>query len=124
MGWNNVLQLALQAVLTVALPVVVKFLVDWLRAKTNELMLGLDQQARWAVNEAVEIAVRSAEQSGLAGLIEGSAEAKKRYACDFAEKYLAGFGIKLDLDVLADMIEAEVLRQFGKGDPREPMGLV
>lgn len=124
MDWNKVLQLVLQALLAAALPVIVKFLVDWLKAKTSELMLGLDQQTRWAINEAVEIAVRSAEQSGLAGLIEESAEAKKRYACDFAEKYLARFGIILDLDVLADMIEAEVLRQFGKGDQREPIGLV
>jgi len=63
-------------------------------------------------------------QSGLAGLIERTAEAKKHYACDVAERYLARFGVNLDFDVLADMIEAEVLKQFGKGDPREPMGLV
>jgi hypothetical protein len=95
MDWNKVSQLVLQALLAAALPVVVQFLVDWLRAKTDELMLGLDQQTRWAVNEAVEIAVRSAGQSGLAGLIEKTAEAKKHYACEFAARYLARFGIKM-----------------------------
>ena len=112
MDWSHILQVVLEAVCAIAIPFLVKFLIDWLRVKAKEGLSFLDETTRAAVEEAVHIAVRAAEQSGLAGLIERSAEAKKRYACEFAEKYLAQWGIGIDLDVIADMIEAEVKRQF------------
>jgi flagellar motor component MotA len=112
MDWSHILQVVLEAVCAIAIPFLVKFLIDWLKAKSKSLLQELDMETREALYEAVRIAVTSAEQSGLAGLIERSAEAKKRYACAFAEKYLAQWGIGIDLDVIADMIEAEVKRQF------------
>jgi hypothetical protein len=45
---------------------------------------------------------------------------KKQYAVELAEKYLAEYGIKVGIDLIDSMIEAQVLRlkaQFeGKGE--------
>jgi len=116
MDWNAILQNVLVAVLSAVVPILVKLLADWIRVKSAEMLNGIDQNLRYTIEQAVRIAVQAAEQSGLAGHIAKEAQAKKAYACEFAEKYLEQFGIVIDLDVLADMIEAEVLEQFKKGD--------
>lgn len=110
--WGQIIQTVLEAVLTIALPVVVGYAVTWLRTQRESLLARLDEKARFMVQDAVRIAVQAAEQSGLAKHIADKAEEKKRFALDFAEKYLAEWGLEMDLDVLADMIEAEVHRQF------------
>ena len=112
--WNAVLQTVLTGICSIVVPILVKLLADWVKAKVAETMHGIDEGLWLIIRDAVRIAVLAAEQSGLAGHIAREAEAKKRFACDFAEKYLAQFGIVIDLDVLADMIEAEVLAQFPK----------
>lgn len=114
--WNLVLEIVLKAILAAILPIAIKLLADWVKAKSAEILSGVDDSTRWAIDSAITIAVAAAEQSGLAGLIAKTAEAKKRYAIDAAERYLASMGISFDLDVIADMIEAEVLRQFGHDD--------
>jgi hypothetical protein len=112
--WGQLIQVVLQAVLAVALPVVVKFIVDWLRKRLEEMEQSLGERRWYMIQEAVRIAVSAAEQSGLAGLIEDIGEEKKRWAIDAAERFLAQNGLGgLDLDVLADMIESEVRKQFG-----------
>ena len=120
--WGQLIQVVLQAVLAIVLPVVVKFIVDWLRKRLEDMELQLGER-RWSLlKEAVEIAVRAAQQSGLAGHIGNIGEEKKRWAIDAAERFLAQNGLGgLDLDMLADMIESEVGRQFGDR-PVEHMG--
>ena len=118
MDWNGILQGALLAVVTAVVPVLVKLLADWVQAHVAEVMNEIDQDLRYVIDEAVRIAVSAAEQSGLAKLIKNEAEEKKRFACEVAERYLAQYGVVVDLDVLADLIEAEVLRQFNREHPQ------
>jgi hypothetical protein len=68
------LQVIIQGVLTAALPIVVGFAMGWLRAKTNEIMGGVDAQTGWLVESAVSAAV----QSGIAGRIRNRGQARQR----------------------------------------------
>ena len=113
MDWGELIQVVLEAVLALLLPVLVGYAVVWLRAKQKEIMAGLTDKQRWMLENAVDMAVKAAEQSGLAGHIGNAMGEKKRFAIDVAERYLVSMGLGgLDLDPLADMIEAEVYRQF------------
>lgn len=68
-------------------------------------------EARSALlDKAVQAAVLAAQQSGLAGLIRDSGGEKKRYAAEFAFKYLAEHGMRVDPSVVAPLIEAEIMR--------------
>ena len=114
MDWGELIQSILETILAIALPVLVGYAVVWLRAKQREIVAGLTDNQRWMVTEAVRTAVEAAEQSGLAGHIGNMADEKKRFAIVSAERYLYNAGLSIDLDVLSDMIEAEVYRQFRK----------
>ena len=68
-------------------------------------------ELRWYLDEAVDIAVRAAEQSKFADFIED----KKAYAFEIAQLWLDAHGWEeVDIDVLEAAIEAEVLKQFPK----------
>ena len=70
----------------------------------------LSDNERWMITFAIETAVRAAEQSGIAGLIAQEADEKKQYAITVATRFLEQFNVTVDLDLLADLIEAEVGR--------------
>lgn len=113
MDWGLLLQIVLEAVLTIALPILLKWLFDWLQQKQRELELAMSEQ-QWALlHSAVEYAVRAAEQCGLREALVNAGATKKRWAIDMAEKYLAAHGFGgFDIDVIANLIEAEVNRIF------------
>jgi hypothetical protein len=119
--WGSIIEKVLLAVISVALPLLLKWLFDWLKLKRAEFEQNVGEQWVYALDEAVRLAVRAAEQSGLAKLITDTAEAKKRYAIDRAESYLHERGFDIDLDVLEAAIEAEVIRQFPKPAPVQPL---
>lgn len=113
MEWSELIQTVLEAVVAVVLPVAVAYAVTWLRAQRDELLSRLDEKSQKMVKDAVAIAVRAAEQSGLAGHIANAGKVKRDYALKMAEGYLASWGVELDVEVLAGMVEAEVLSQLG-----------
>ena len=119
MDWGVFVQQILELVLSALLPVVVGMVAVYIKSLRDEALGKLKEKDRWMVEEAVRVAVTAAEQSGLAGHIRNEANEKKRYALNVAEAYLTRFGLgSVDLSVLADMIEAEVWRQFnGNGPP-------
>lgn len=120
MDWGQLIQVILEAMLALVLPVVVKLGFDWLRKRVEEIEVGLGERRWWMVKEAVAIAVRAAEQSGLATELINTGAEKKRYAIDFCERYLTEMGLGgLDLDILADLIESEVWKQFND----KPVGI-
>lgn len=114
MDWGNILETVLTAVITVAAPFLIKALFDWLKLQQGEAERWAGQELTDVMRRAVVIAVRAAEQSGLADIIGEAYEGKKDFAIAIAERYLVSIGVEFDLDVIADMIEAEVLRQFPK----------
>lgn len=111
---NEFLRGVLELVIAIALPVVLALVGQWLQTWRRKIEAGLTTEARAAVLEAVRLAVWAAEQSGLAGLIVDEARAKKDYALHLAEGYLKGWGVEIDLDALAALIESAVWQEFGQ----------
>jgi len=110
----NILQQILMGLLVALVPVLTKFIIEVLVAYKNKLLAEIENskpELRWVLDEAVDIAVRAAEQSNLAGFIED----KKQYAFQIAQQYLDDHGWnEVNIDVLEAAIEAEVLKQFPK----------
>lgn len=62
------------------------------------------------IDKAVESAVLAAEQSGVKGLIENTSDSKRAYALNMANQYLNTHGIVLDEELVAGLLEAQLLR--------------
>ena len=117
MNLNDFLSLLAQGLLVIAIPVVVAFLFQWLRHKEGELRAHLTAQQQQFIDTAISIAVRAAEQAGLSNQLAGGGQAKKAYAIKAAQDYLNRLGIKLDVNMLATLLEAEVNKQFSNAAP-------
>ena len=104
-----------QEFLSIVLPVLASLLaglvIAWIKKVIEQVKAKMDERFIWLLDEAVRIAVLSAEQVNLAGFVED----KKDYAIGVAEKWLAERGYKIDLAVLSDRIEAAVMEEFNKG---------
>lgn len=104
-----------QEFLSIVLPVLASLLaglvIAWIKKVVEQVKAKMDERFIWMLDEAVRVAVLSAEQVNLAGFIED----KKDYAIGVAEKWLAERGYKINLAVLSDRIEAAVMEEFNKG---------
>jgi hypothetical protein len=94
--------------LSTAGPVLIAFIVAWIKAKTDEIKANikanLDDSQEAALDWAVKTAVNAAEQSGLVDV----ALNKKVVALEIAEALLKSRGIDIDLQSVSDAIEAAV----------------
>jgi hypothetical protein len=94
--------------LSTAGPVLVAFIVAWLKTKTDEIKANikanLDYSEEAALDWAVKTAVNAAEQSGLVDV----ALNKKAEALQIAQALLKGRGVDIDLESVANAIEAMV----------------
>ena len=118
MDWNELLANVLMAAMTVAVPVLTKFVIDFLLAKVAEAKARAES-LRPGLVEAVELAaeygVKVAEQMGLTGQLEGIWNSKKDCALDKGREWLSANGYqKFDILMLSDMIEKAVLEYFPK----------
>jgi len=114
---SDFLSLLAQGLLIIAIPVVVVFLFQWLRQKESELRAHLTTQQQQFIDSAISLAVRAAEQAGLSNQLAGGGQAKKAYAVKAAQDYLDRLGIKLDVNMMATLLEAEVNKQFSNAAP-------
>jgi hypothetical protein len=119
---NEVYQVLINFLVTLIVactPIVVGFVVAWIKAKTDEIksrmVESLSDNQKWALEFAVKQAVQAAEQSGLRDL----ALNKKEFAIKSAESYLKSLGFDIDLDVIADAIEAAVWTELNEKDPNK-----
>jgi Bacteriophage holin of superfamily 6 (Holin_LLH) len=117
MDLNSFLSLLAQGLLIIAIPVVVAFLVQWLRQKGAEVRAHLTAQQQQFIDTGINFAVRAAEQAGLSNQVTGGGQAKKAYAVKAAQDYLDRLGIKLDVNMLTTLLEAEVNKQFSNAAP-------
>ncbi len=113
---SDFLFLLAQALLVVALPVLIAAAAFWLKQKGDEVKSKLSKDQLSALESIGSIAVRAAEQAGLTKQIAGGA-AKKEYALEVAQNYLKSIGVKIDLTAVTNVIEAEVLKQFNNAAP-------
>lgn len=111
---GQVLQLVLQVAITVLLPVFLGYAVVAVRTWWGKVKAQIPaEQYAFAYNLVTQL-VLAAEQSGLAGIIQNEAEVKKAWVINRAEAELAKLGIKMDLETIADMIEAAVKAELNK----------
>ena len=112
--WKDFLTNFSQAFLGVILPMLATALAGMLAGLVmkgiNWVQSKCDLQLQMILNAAVKSAVLAAEQVHLVD----AAIQKKDYAVDFATKWLAERGYKINLDVLSDAIEAAVMEEFNK----------
>lgn len=114
---NAFLGLLANGLLIIAIPIVIAFLFQWLRQRGQEWRTRLTAQQQQFIDSAIGMAVRAAEQSGLAGQLAGGGAAKKAYAIQAAQAYLNRLGVQVDVSGLANLIEAEVNKQFANAAP-------
>ncbi len=117
MPFNDFLSMLAQGLLVLAIPIVVVFLFQWLRQKEAEVRARLTVQQQQFVDTAVSLAVRAAEQAGLSNQLAGGGQAKKAYAVKAVQDYLNRLGIKVDVNLLVTLLEAEVHKQFSNAAP-------
>ncbi len=110
------LSLLAQALLVLGLPILIAGIFMWLRDKSAVLRGRITQDQLSALQSISALAVRAAEQAGLSKQIAGGL-AKKEYAIQAAQDYLNSRGIKVDVRTVANVIEAEVLKQFNNAAP-------
>jgi hypothetical protein len=107
---SKFVELLLQSVITLAVPVITAFVVAWLRAKVQEVNAEIPGEVRWAIDVVASMVVEAAEQSGLTDEILNVAENKKAWAMQYGEELLrAQLGLYLDLDKLGQQFWNAVL---------------
>ena len=115
-NWNIVLGEVATQVLRIMLPMCAVLILKWAMELWIRLKESKPDIAK-LLSCAVQIAVDAAEQ--IYG--DGHGESKKAYAVAYVEKYLAEHGVKLNVQVIADAIEAKVWTEFTqwKGEEQE-----
>ncbi len=117
---SHLLQLALEIIITVLLPIVLKVLIDFLNAKIREVKANKDLVAFQTAVNIIRQLVQAAEMNGLSGAIENLGKEKKKWVIDMAEAELKRYGIDVDLDVLDALIEAQVKEAIKDLEPVFP----
>jgi hypothetical protein len=115
--WTNILTAVLLAIIGAVVPAFIKRLqaetaYQLARAKSYH-----PEITEW-LTECADFAVKAAEQTGLAGMIED----KKQYALSIAEAWLEAKGIPIDLHLLDAAIEKAVLENFPHDGETKPVG--
>ncbi len=112
--WSEILSKTIQEILLVMLPFiaasVTTYVIKLIQKIEAEIKNATDEEWLWLLDEGARIAVRAAEQLGLAGLIRD----KKEYAMNFVRDFLASRGMNVDLNTISAAIEAAVLEEFNK----------
>lgn len=115
--WGDLLQPALETILTVLLPVVLGYIVLWFQRASSKLKAEIGSE-QWELLENLATQfVLAAEQSGLTGKIEQLGEVKKAMVLQLLQSAADSRGIKINVEELDAIIEAAVVDAFGFHEP-------
>ena len=103
--WNEVIGQCLTQILRILLPLCVALIIKWAVELYHKIKSEQPEVAP-ILEYAAELAVLAAEQ--IFG--SGKGDQKKQYAIETIQRILAENGLKLDLSVIEDAIEAEVYK--------------
>lgn len=115
MELTDFLTILAEGLLIIALPIAIAAAFQYARLLGARVRGQLDENQRVTVDRAVTIAVQAAEQVGIWQKLIGPD--KREHAIQVAQRFLDERGIKIDIERLVDLIEAEVLRQFSNPTP-------
>jgi hypothetical protein len=111
-NYSGMLQMALVVVIQVLLPVLLGFLVVWLKKQTDLVKSKIPGEQLAFASELARQLVQAAEQTGLTGAISAEGSAKKEWVISQMEVELAKKGVKLDLHIISSLIENAVYEAF------------
>jgi hypothetical protein len=77
---------------------------------SQRLRAGLSEERQQSIDKAISTAVKFAEQSGIIEKLAGPE--KRKQAMALAQRFLKDHGVKMDVEKLGALIEAEVQTQF------------
>jgi hypothetical protein len=105
-----------QGLLIIALPIVIAAAFQYIRKVSADLQSKIGKEIWDVVQTGVKLAVRAAEQVGLAGQLKSGSE-KRQYAIDAVQDYLKRVNVPIEVDEIVTLIEAEVNSQFSSYAP-------
>ena len=113
--WSAVTGEIMTQILRVIIPLFVALIIKWAVELYHKLKT---EQPEWlpVLEYAAELAVLAAEQ--IYG--DGHGAEKKQYAIQTIQNILAEHGLKLDLTVIDDAVEAEVYKWLHHDDDQKP----
>lgn len=115
MDLGKFVEILLSVSIPILVPAILAVIVTWIKQRQIEIKRRVGAEWWWAIEAAVSTAVSAAEQAGIRDGLEKAGAQKMRWAIDKAEAIFATRGLEgLDLDVLADLIEAEVHKFNGR----------
>lgn len=109
---NNLLQMTLEIIIQVLLPVVLTAAVGYLVKQFQLVSAKIPQEQYAFAMEMAKQLVLAAEQNGLSGAIANESETKKQYVLTRLQSALAEKKINIDVTKLSDLIEAAVMEAF------------
>lgn len=113
---TNFLATLAQALLIIAIPILVAAAFMWARQKATEIKQNLSKEQLDMIEKGIKMAVGAAEQAGFSGILKSGGE-KKQYAIDAVQRYLDRAGVPIEVDEIATLIESEVNSQFSNYAP-------
>ena len=99
---TDYLSIISQALLIIALPIVIAAAVQTLRVQTQKLKDNLGEDRFNALKSFVQTAVQVAEQSGILEQLAGPE--KRARAIEFVQTYLAERNVNVELDKITELI--------------------
>ena len=119
MDWMPIFSKVLEAVLIAVLPplavAVVGLVIALARKAWMQARDSFAPQITDLLEDAAKMAVRAAEQAGIAELIDD----KKQYAIEIVELWLEARHVSVDIDLIDAAIEAAVLKEFNKPELKD-----
>jgi LL-H family phage holin len=114
---SSLLQVLIETIITVVLPIVMVNLVIWLNAQIKATRSKMGKEELSLIETLIKQFVRAAEQSGLTGQVKAAGAEKKAFVLALLHAELAERGITLNLEVIDAMVEAAVHDAFSKVEP-------
>ncbi|MCK4820972.1 phage holin [bacterium] len=118
MEWGTILQQILEMAITILLPVILGFVVVWLRGQIQVQKSKLNGEQLAMAEAFVSSFVFAAEQSGLSEQISTAGEAKKAWVLAQVQTALDAKGISIDIEIISGLIEAAVYKAWSDSAPQ------
>lgn len=118
MEWGLVIQQILEMAISILLPVILGFVVVWLRGQIQQGKAKLTAEQLSMAEAFVSSFVFAAEQSGLTEQISNVGEAKKEWVLQQVQAALTAKGINVDVEIISGLIEAAVFKAWSDSAPQ------
>ena len=111
-AFGPVVQEVLTVLLTALASAVAAAVYKWLGVQRARAEAMVGSEIMYVLQKAAAAGVQAAEQVGLKDIAMDDAKQEKMYAVRYSERVLNDLGLRVDLGVVADAVEAEVFSQF------------